>query len=235
MSATYAKKGSQRWLQIAVNEQPELLNTPLRSCLNLESGDEIEWLSPLARENFIEYRDALTFERCGVQPTKRALAEFWPNRGPMWDGLARTSGGEVLLVEAKAHIQELVSPASRASEEPHARIVESLRRAQRALTRESDRPADWAGTFYQYTNRLAHLHFLREDNGIPAHLVFVYFLNAKDVKGPSDPAEWIGAIKLMEGYLGLGRHRLSRFIHKVFVDVDDIAVVAEASGDASRA
>lgn len=187
--------------------------------MGLAANVEVEWLSPLARENYVEYRDGTTYDRLGVH-LRRPSTGFWPDRGPMWDGLARLSTGEVLLVEAKAHIQEMVSKGTRASEPARAKIVESLRTVQRVLAPRAD--VDWAGTFYQYANRLAHLHFLQEDNGVPAHLVFIYFLNADDVGGPSDRAEWIGAIKVVEGYLGLGRHRLSRYVHKIFVDVREL-------------
>lgn len=78
---------------------------------------------------------------------------------------------------------------------------------------------DWSGTFFQYANRLAHLHFLRAQNRIPAHLVFVCFLNATDVRGPCERAEYDGATRVIEHYLGVRRSKLSRYIHRVFVDV----------------
>jgi hypothetical protein len=215
-----AAKGSQRWLQLAVNRRPELLDEPLKASMGLPANVEVEWLSPLAGENYVEYRDGATYDRLGLQLLRPSL-DFWPAGGPMWDGLARLSTGEVLLIEAKAHIHEIVSTGTRASEPARTKIVESLRAVQRVLAPRAD--VDWSGTFYQYANRLAHLHFLREDNGVPAHLVFIYFLNAEDVGGPSERAEWTGAIKVVEGYLGLGRHRLSRYVHKLFVDVRDLS------------
>ncbi|HEX8831409.1 MAG TPA: hypothetical protein VF705_09605, partial [Longimicrobium sp.] len=75
-------------------------------------------------------------------------------------------------------------------------------------------------------NRLAHLHLLREQNGIPAHLVLVYFLNAADVNGPTERAEYMGAIKVIEHYLGVRNSRISRYVHKLFVDVNALADVA---------
>jgi hypothetical protein len=63
------------------------------------------------------------------------------------------------------------------------------------------------------------------ENRVPAHVVFLYFLNASDVGGSSQRAEWEGAIKLVEGYLGLERHRLAKYIHKIFVDVSPLAAV----------
>ena len=44
-------------------------------------------------------------------------------------------------------------------------------------------PTDWMRKFYQYTNRLAHLYYLRENN-VAAFLIFIYFINDTSVNGP---------------------------------------------------
>ena len=218
MTDSYAAKGSQRWLQIAIDRAPQLVDRPIRAAMGTPADVAIEWLSPLRSDRFVEYRDGATFTKCGVELSKRRLHEFWPQRGPMWDGLARTSMGDILLVEAKAHIPELVSPRSRATEPARGRIAKSMREVQVALAPKSVDYVDWTSTFYQYANRVAHLYFLRECNGVRAHLVNIYFVNALDVNGPNNPAEWQGAIKVVECYLGLGRTRLTKYMHKVFVD-----------------
>ncbi len=81
---------------------------------------------------------------------------------------------------------------------------------------------EWSGTFYQYTNRLAHLFFLRTLNRQPARMVFLDFVDDKDMGGPTSHEEWEGAIKVTEVYLGLPRHKLRPFVHHVFVDVNDL-------------
>jgi hypothetical protein len=222
MLTDFTARGSQRWLQIAVNRAPETLNAPLREALALGADDAIDWRSPREDDGFLEYRDGTFLDRLCCEPLSvRTLEAFWPARGPMWDGLARTSRGDLLIVEAKAHVPEIISGGTRATGDGRARIEAALRETQRALAPKAD-AVDWSKTFYQYANGLAHLYLLREVNRVPAHLVYVYFLNAADVNGPSERAEWIGAIKVVEGYLGLGAHRLSRYIHKVFVDVADL-------------
>src|SRR5262245_37445643 len=105
----FAAKGSQRWLQMAVNQQPELLNEPFRQSGGWEASAQVEWLSPIERDGFCEYRDQACLRQLGLKPQK-ALADFWPARGPVWDGLARIDR-DVLLIEAKAHIPEMISPA----------------------------------------------------------------------------------------------------------------------------
>jgi hypothetical protein len=216
----YATKGSQRWLQVAVNEKPELLNQPLGRSLGVSEDVPIDWLSPVLKDNYWEYRDKACLAQLGVELRSRALSDFWPARGPMWDGLARTAEGQVLLVQAKAHLLELISPRSKASEPALKRIQTSLREVQNDLAPRSN--TDWSGIFYQYANRLAHLHFLRTQNKVNAHLVFVYFLNAGDVFGSATKEEWLGAIRLVEGYLGVHKHKLSRFVHKLFLDVSEL-------------
>lgn len=217
----FAAKGSQRWLQLAINRRPDLIDAHLRTAIGFAPHVAIEWLSPLASENFVEYSEELTFQRLGVRLARRPLQDFWPTGGPRWDGLARASTGDVLLVEAKAHIGEMVSTATRASEPARSKIVESLRSVQQEIAPGAE-AVDWAGTFYQYTNRLAHLHLLRLQNDIPAHLVYVYFLHATDVSGPTERAEYEGALKVIDHYLGVRPSRLTRFLHKLFIDVRDL-------------
>jgi hypothetical protein len=226
MNPSFAKKGSQRWLQVAVDRLPEALNAPIRAALS-RPGVAIEWISPLRAQSFQEYRDQDVMSRCQIDLKHRMLSDFWPAGGPMWDGLARC-GDDVILLEAKAHIPEIVSPRTRASEPARGRIRKSMEDAQRSLSPKSLGWVDWTGTFYQYANRVAHLQFLREHNKIRAHLVNVYFINATDVGGPSNADEWKGAIKVVKAYLGLGRTRMSKYMHDVFIDVTPLVPLAEA-------
>jgi hypothetical protein len=47
-------------------------------------------------------------------------------------------------------------------------------------------------------------------------------LNAADVGGPSERAEYEGATKIIEHYLGIRQSKLSRFVHKLYVDVRNL-------------
>jgi len=60
---------------------------------------------------------------------------------------------------------------------------------------------------------------LLRKNDLPAYLVYVYFLNDIEMKGPATFHEWEGAIKLLNAYLGIGKHRLKKFTIDVYVDV----------------
>lgn len=82
--------------------------------------------------------------------------------------------------------------------------------------------ADWSTCFYQYTNRLAHLYLLRELNKLPAYLVFLYFVKDEEMNGPKMYTEWEAAIQLLELFLGVRNHNLSRFVLHAFVDVHEL-------------
>jgi hypothetical protein len=220
--AMRAERGSQKWLQVAVNQSPDMLNHAILDAAGLAPSTSIDWVSPLAVEDYVEYRDRELLDRLRIDLPYRSLASFWPRRGPVWDGLARTAEGELLLVEAKAHIAEMVSPPSRASAASLRMIDKALAETQQALAPRS--AVSWSGTFYQLTNRLAHLYLLRALNRQPARMVFLYFVGDREIGGPETRAEWEGAIKVTEIYLGLGRHKLSRFVHHVFVSVKDLQV-----------
>ena len=128
-----ALSGSQRWLQIAVNRCPDVINPAIADALDLCSGDEIEWLSPLESDCFAEYRDAKFLERLGVSLNCRPLKDFWPKKGPQWDGLARTSCDRLLLLEAKANIPELDSTSTGATGDSLKKIKASLKKTKRFL------------------------------------------------------------------------------------------------------
>ena len=147
----------------------------------------------------------------------RALNDFWPPRGPVWDAIGRTTEGVAIFVEAKAHIPEAASPGTRASLTSLELISRSLEEARRWYAPKAN--ASWTGTFYQYANRLAHHYFLREVNKVPSALVFVYFTYDPDMRGPESECEWHGAIRLLHAALGLPAQLEHRGVFDVFLDV----------------
>ena len=52
-----ALKGSQKWIQKFVNEKPDLLNSLIRTQLDLPSTEKIRWHSPIAEDEYAEYQD----------------------------------------------------------------------------------------------------------------------------------------------------------------------------------
>jgi len=181
---------------------------------------------------------------------KSAWVKFWPQTGnvPNWDAVGRlesNSGKEYLLVEAKAHAEELRS--SCLAKEPKKEEGLDATRVSLKATKEGglakiqDAPVatitangftadvkDWLSPYYQYANRLAHLHFLLEHN-IPARLVFIYFcgddwngrtFNGKQPVCPKEAKEWEAPLKDLHKRLGLiGHSKLEERIHSLFLSV----------------
>jgi hypothetical protein len=212
-----AAKGSQKWIQKLVNEKPDLLNSPIRTQLDLPDTEKITWLSPLADDEYAEYQDQAFLDLLGIKLTKVSLSDFWPSRGPVWDGLGKSDSGNVFLVEAKSHISEVLSPKTGAGVKSLRKIKKSFNETKTFLHSNSER--DWSSLFYQYTNRLAHLYLLRALNEVPTYLIFLYFVNDQDMNGPKSVDEWIGALSLLTSYLGIGSHRLKKYIADIFIDV----------------
>ena len=222
-SKELALRGSQRWLQLLVNKfKPIFFREILREMphLNLNCIDQIEWLSPLEKNDYFEYSDSAFINQLGVKLEHKALVDFWPKGGPVWDGLARTEKEDLLLFEAKSHIGELKSFLKAGAKNSEEKISRSLTQTQDFLGVKSH--LGWTEPFYQYTNRLAHLYFLRVVNKLPAYLVFVYLMNDPDMHGPSTREEWQGALKLMKALLGLSRHKLSKYMADIFINVNEM-------------
>ena len=202
-------KGSQHWLQWLVNDSPELFDQRI-------GLGRIDWRSPLRADDFAEYRDQDFLKLLSIELPTRPLASFWPSRGPQWDALGRAPSGEVILVEAKAHVNELCSPPMAASAEAsRGKITASLSETAQSLGVPSGH--DWRKRFYQYANRLAHAYLLDRLNGIPTRLVFLYLVGDADVDGPTSCAEWQTEIHTVHAELGLAT--LPAFVTDVFIDV----------------
>ena len=221
-------RGSQRWLQIAVNRCPGVIDSAIANALDLCPGEEIEWLSPLESDCFAEYRDAQFLEHLGVSLDCRPLKDFWPSKGPQWDGLARTSRGRLLLLEAKANIPEFDSTPTGATGKSLKKIKKALAKTRGFLKVKSR--TDWSQCFYQYANRLAHLYLLKELNGLDAFLVFVYFVDDRTRLPDEDPVSregWAAAVSLATKHLGISHSPwVCENVKDVFIDVSDMGHVS---------
>jgi len=210
------KRGSQKWLQQAVNRTPAVLDGLILP--RLAGAVRISWLSPLVDDKFAEYRDTDFLECIGAERLTTDLVKFWPRRGPQWDGLAVSDTGDVLLIEAKAHIGELCSPPTQAGPSSRRTIEKALKEIASYVRAKPCAP--WSGAFYQLANRLAHLYFLRR-HGIKAWLVLVNFVGDDEMRGPRSEREWSAAYQVVWHVLGVPKeHRLSPYVIEIFPDVD---------------
>ncbi len=151
-----ATRGSQRHLQELLNERPEALAPLLRDAsasLRGFAAEAIQWVSPLAAEGYREHQDAAFL--CQLEQARLAarLSEFWPRRGPVWDGLGIVRGNDgskgVLLVEAKSHLAEVAIPTTKcgAGERSLKLIERSLRVTKADLGVQPG--VNWLGRYYQ--------------------------------------------------------------------------------------
>jgi hypothetical protein len=214
-------RGSLKWIQRCINGNSNIIDEAIIS--KLAGTQSIDWRSPLIEDDYAEYRDGAFLARLGLESLQDRLAAFWPQRGAQWDALGFCDNGGVLLVEAKAHIAEMCSPPSSASQSSRDRIRAAL--AETIASLGAKPRADWIETFYQYANRLAHLYFLRK-NKVPAWLVLVGFLNDDEMDGPQTPREWKAAYRLADYVLGINSGApLMKYVIHVHPDVSLLETV----------
>jgi hypothetical protein len=196
-----AHAGSQRQIQTYVNEKTQALTSAIAQSLSRYELDEkdIHWMSPLAADTYSEYQDSEFLERVGLGVLAPRLREFWPQRGPCWDALARTEGG-CLLIEAKSHVKEIYGGGCGATSPLSRQKIQAALEATKAWLGTSS-GADWMGPLYQSANRYANLYFLREIAGVQAFLVNVYFID--DPRSPTMKKDWDVAIGEVNRELGL--------------------------------
>ncbi len=212
-------KKSEHWIRVLVNSNQSVIDSELERAFGW--GEQcFQWLSPIASDEYAEYSDDAFLQRLGIAPRTPPLRGFWPSGGPHWDALAKTASGKVILVEAKAYIEESYGGGCGASDKSKTQILKSLSDTKKYLQVRPD--AIWDNALYQYANRLSHLYYLKVLNNIDAYLVFVYFLNAPDVSHPSGLEHWIGANRAMKTALGLGEHRLSTRVADIYVDANSL-------------
>jgi hypothetical protein len=217
--------GSLKDIQLLVNKNVGLIDAEIKKAFPELANDIVWWHSPLEVEAFAEYRDEDFLDKLWLMGYEPRLKEFWPSQGPQWDALAVTQPKKnhekkYILVEAKANIPEIISPPTKASPKSKELIDKSFKETKDYL--EIKDKIDWSGKFYQYTNRLAHLYFLRIKCELPAYLVNIYFVGDKSVHGPETIAEWKAALQVLHSYLGLGKHKLRRYIADVFINVKEL-------------
>lgn len=231
-----AERGSRWQLQRYVNDSPGELETLIlesRASLARFTEGLFRWVSPLRERDYREYSGKRFLHVLELSHLCGALAKFWPSRGPWWDALAILQGTDgrrgYLLVEAKSHLRELKGGGCRATRLGRSRIETALAKVRAALC--VDQMRTWTDEYYQYANRLAHLHFLRK-RGAEAWLVYLYFLRDETLEGvrvPSTREEWLLGFRPQQGILSLrqtlgisGNHWLSEYVVEVFVDAFSI-------------
>lgn len=208
-------RGSLKWIQRLIEINPALLTDAIRASVGEQPEWTIQWVSPRKADDWAEYRDGQFLMKVSQSQHVEALATFWPAGGPQWDALGISSLKDVILVEAKAHFDELISHCG-AGESSRLTIDAALAKTKAALGVPAG--TEWASPYYQYANRLAHLHFLREHD-VKARLVFVYFYGDSDMGGPMSAAEWKQSLIAVKTQLGIDRPIDKLGVLEIFIPV----------------
>jgi hypothetical protein len=192
----------------------------------LTGSSRVDWLDFPSRELSGRFgdREWKGLEFIDNSEIERAWREFWPHRAGVqnWDAVGRLWHGddsEWLLVEAKGHVGEIESSCGAKAEGGLETIRRAMDATKQALGIHPDR--DWLRPYYQVSNRLAVLHFLKSHN-IRARLLLIYFTGdtTAGCDCPKDETAWRGALEAQDAHLGLAPgHALTDRVHKLFLPV----------------
>jgi hypothetical protein len=160
------EKGSKFWIQTLVNLDGGTALTKVIQNQDSEIGD-IKWESPLSKD---KYEELKTEKIEGI--TKKDL-DFWPSNGPWWDGVG-TSKDTIILVEAKAHINETFTKCSAISTQSISKIKTSMEEVYNELSNNLGLYDEnvWFKKYYQIANRLTFLVKLKQ-KGFKVKLVLL--------------------------------------------------------------
>lgn len=202
------------------------------SILQITGGSHIQWLDfPFSTVNQALHHDQ---EWQGIEFIDDANVQkkwdaFWPQTGnpPNWDAVGKllgSNGEEWLLIEAKAHLEEVHSSCA-ATHPKSVEMINNALFASQASFASKVTTSQWLSPYYQFCNRLSVLHFLMRacEPAIPAHLVFVYFLGDTNgnQKCPQSVSEWKVVIQKMYETIGLDIHAdLFSRVHQIFLPVN---------------
>lgn len=208
----------------------------LKEQLGLAQDTEIHWLDYRYDNNKIsgdgEYKKREFFEDIPEIFTPDIMRDFMGDGfgkklNQNWDGIFWV-GKTVYLVEAKAHVKEIISDCGSDNSKSIKAIDLCFEETRKWFGISSDN--DWKKSYYQMSNRIAFLKLLHS-HGVDAKLVDIYFVNGyeKKVKDPDSGKyyiyqnknatieDWNCAIEKEELYLGISDMR-GKYIFPVFVN-----------------
>ncbi len=226
--------GSEAHLLRYVERHRRALDAAVLGAFGIEG--RIDWLDfpfdpkatwPDAEWTGIEFLRNDPIHGTGWNAILEAWSAYWPQSGTPhnWDavGWIETSGSrELLLVEAKANVEELVSDCGAKATSSIERIDAAFDATRRALGVESSK--SWRTGYYQAGNRLATWHFFTNvlRPPIPTRLLFVYFVG--DRSGPTRTcpdavASWTVPLNMQAEHLGFVFDGAHDRIRKLFLEV----------------
>jgi len=177
---------SQIWIQRIINDKDGLKKKLLEEHIGKGS---LLWLSPLENESFKEYqlKDELIAKEFGF--TENTFSAWWPRTGnqAVWDAIGKSSDNAIILIEAKAHLKETISPCH-AGKKSYKLILDSFIALHEKLssTTSSFNEDLWMKKYYQTANRLLFWHNIRKVCSVK--LVFLNFVNVE--RSETSAQEW---------------------------------------------
>jgi hypothetical protein len=184
--------------------------------LEATGGKSIQWQDfRFLGENHQDKKDR---ELKGVEFIKNELIQnqwksFWPQTANVqnWDLVGQVQYDdhyEWLLVEAKAHLDEIKSGCKAIKPSSMQTIRSVLKKTSKAFGCHSTDIEKWLKPYYQYANRLAVLYFLMKECKPPikSRLLFLYFYGDKrsdSMRCPQSEQEWQPSIDKVHKWLGI--------------------------------
>ena len=152
----FEPKGSKGTMKCLVEEHEKEFSKLLNG--------NIEWISPTKAAGYKEFQLNKSILNWLGLPVD-ALKDFWPERGPQWDGIALDYDNKILyLLEAKSHFSE-ISPRSNNSDKSESNlqmIKESISDIKNYYGSNADIKDIWMDKYYQIANRLAFLKKMKK-------------------------------------------------------------------------
>lgn len=200
--------------------------------IRVTGGKGITWLDfgfPKTKSPSKLDKELVGLEFIDDEAVRNKWQSFWPPSGTSqnWDAVGKIhfeNHDEWLLVEAKAHLNEVNSRCGATNLKSIGIINSALEKTASSLTHSSTPTEKWLTPYYQYANRLAALYFLMKECHpvIPARLLFIYFYgdSRNGVKCPQSPLDWEPVISKVENHLSIDPNSaLYKRIHRIFLPV----------------
>jgi hypothetical protein len=180
------KKGSKFWIQTLLNlDKGKIISSEIQR-LDSSIGD-ITWLSPLKKDLYRELKSNDILEKVSDDLQRLSIVPlFWPDQGPWWDGVGIVNESKtIILVEAKAHVEETITKCRAKDPDSIVLIKQSLRDAHEIIisdyaygTGDSHNYDEeiWFNKYYQLGNRLAFMAHLKKQ-GFNVKLVLLNILD----------------------------------------------------------
>jgi hypothetical protein len=138
-----------------------------------------------------------------------------------WDSPSSETNNHVILVEAKAHIDEPIT-SCKAGFESSRRIAEILEQTAIDLhvNDYGNIKSNWLNKYYQQANRLATYNYLKRCGLLP-HLIFIYFLNDQyqGKKCPSRVSDWEEYLLKQDEEMGIKDIFINERVYNLFLEV----------------